>query len=271
MASIIFIANTINFELRSLALSNALAQSSLAYPTSTNTITMRTPDPLWFMQLFEYLSFKAENPTLIPHKRDESDLCARRISVWIKEQNALRNYLGNGVILSDEDVALAKKKINVLESLSIFPWTQRKEEKSNSNFEALEKYVKVNGHCRVPQREPGGLGKYVNRLRCDYKKYRAGKDSTLTDEMVEKLESIGFEWSVKKSTEEAWDSKFAMLCGFKEVHGHCNVPRRTDGDESLTALGRWVVEQRQAKKVNALSEERATKLDSIGIKWSLRN
>ena len=67
---------------------------------------MATPDPLWLSKLFEYLSFKAENPTLIPQERDKSDLCAQWILVWIKERNTLQNYLCNGVILSDEDAAL---------------------------------------------------------------------------------------------------------------------------------------------------------------------
>eukprot|EP00804_Cyclotella_cryptica_P008153 CCRYP_004632-RB/>CCRYP_004632-RB protein AED:0.30 eAED:0.29 QI:0/-1/0/1/-1/0/1/0/62 len=61
-----------------------------------------------------------------------------------------------------------------------------------------------------------------------------------------------------------------MLCDFKKAHGHCNVPRYTDGDESLTSLGRWVVEQQKSNKENSLSEERATKLNKIGFKWSLR-
>ena len=69
------------------------------------------------------------------------------------------------------------RKIHVLESLSHFPGLNLKKKKANSNFEALEQYVKVNGHYRVPQQEPGGHKKYVYRLRCNYKKYRAGKET----------------------------------------------------------------------------------------------
>eukprot|EP00804_Cyclotella_cryptica_P021195 CCRYP_001502-RA/>CCRYP_001502-RA protein AED:0.19 eAED:-0.00 QI:0/0/0/0.66/1/1/3/0/227 len=217
-------------------LSDTVAELTL---TPTNIVATTTPDPLWLTQLFEYLSFKAENPNIIPQERDE---------------NAM----------------VSQKKILVLESLPDFPWRKPHEERNQSRFEELKEYAKVNGHCRVPRREPGGLGKYVNKLRCEYKKYCAGSSVFLTDELVEELESIGFEWSVKKSTEEAWESKYAMLCDFKKANGHCNVPRRTDGDESLTSLGRWVVEQRKSNKENSLSEERATKLNKIGFKWSLR-
>jgi hypothetical protein len=73
------------------------------------------------MQLFDYLSFKAENPTLIPHKRDESDVFAHQIVVWLKEENTLANYLRNRVILSDGDIALYKKKFMFLRASHIFP------------------------------------------------------------------------------------------------------------------------------------------------------
>ncbi|KAL3800677.1 hypothetical protein HJC23_006139 [Cyclotella cryptica] len=220
-------------------LSDTAAELTL---TPTNIVATTTPDPLWLTQLFEYLSFKAENPNIIPQERDESYLRARQIGLWVKEQSILRHDVHRGVV-REEDVMVSQKKILVLESLPDFPWRKPHEERNQSRFEELKECAK---------------------------KYSAGSSVFLTDELVEDLESIGFEWSVKKSTEEAWESKYAMLCDFKKAHGHCNVPRYTDGDESLTSLGRWVVEQQKSNKENSLSEERATKLNKIGFKWSLR-
>lgn len=59
----------------------------------------------------------------------------------------------------------------------------------------------------------------------------------LTEERLRRLESIGFEWKVKHKMkryyDKQWDSMFDRLRAFKEVNGHCMVPKRYPADPRL--------------------------------------
>jgi len=59
----------------------------------------------------------------------------------------------------------------------------------------------------------------------------------------DKLEAIGFEWKVpdQMKNDQSWDQIFERLVEFRNINGHCNVPKKYPPDE---ALGRWVHSQR---------------------------
>lgn len=63
----------------------------------------------------------------------------------------------------------------------------------------------------------------------------------LTEERIRRLESIGFHWKVKHKMkryyDKQWESMFDRLKAFKEVNGHCVVPKRYPPD---VKLGTWV-------------------------------
>ena len=92
----------------------------------------------------------------------------------------------------------------------------------------------------------------------------------MTEERVEKLESVGFQWSLLK---DLWNERFEELKEYKAEHGHCNVPYR---NESNKALGIWVYRQRhQYKKMlegshSHMTRERMTMLENIGFEWKLK-
>merc|ERR1712238_386872 len=60
-------------------------------------------------------------------------------------------------------------------------------------------YKEENGHTRVPQHYTPNkaLGKWVAKQREQYKLYKKGKHSFLTPDRLEKLNTIGFVWSVR--------------------------------------------------------------------------
>ena len=91
--------------------------------------------------------------------------------------------------------------------------------------------------------------------------YEAGLKTSMTDEKLQHLSDMGFEWSVKKERDDAiWNQRFEELREFNEEHGHCRVPR------SSKKLGRWVDHQRNNKKIIAgRTEVRAVKLEAIGF------
>jgi hypothetical protein len=114
-------------------------------------------------------------------------------------------------------------------------------------YEQLRAYHKVHGNCNVPIRykEVHGLGRYVNILREDYKKFRLNKKTSMTQERVDMLEAIGFNWggteSQQQEWDDAWNQKFEKLQEYREENGDCLVPRNY-GDGTLYA---WAIMQRQ--------------------------
>ena len=96
----------------------------------------------------------------------------------------------------------------------------------------------------------------------------------MTQERIERLESIAFQWVVTSSAE--WDTKFHELVAYKNTHGgSCNVPK---GYAENPQLGNWVSNQRaQYKKfqqdpsTSQMTQERIERLESIAFQWNGRS
>jgi len=98
--------------------------------------------------------------------------------------------------------------------------------------------------------------RWVDTQRQAYKK---GK---LSEERINLLNGIGFEWERRVG----WDKRFEQLKRYKKDHGDCNVPRKYKANPQL---GEWVHEQRKLYKNGKLSKERINLLKGIGFKWVL--
>jgi hypothetical protein len=90
------------------------------------------------------------------------------------------------------------------------------------------------------------------------------KINKLSAERQEKLNSIGFVWIIRSTGQTDWNTRFEQLVEYKQVNGHCNVPRHYGPSLDLSS---WVAVQRVVKKKNKLSAERVEKLNSIGFVW----
>jgi hypothetical protein len=63
-------------------------------------------------------------------------------------------------------------------------------------------------------------------------------EKRLTQERKQKLDEIGFVWSLRaKRIEDHWDEMFKQLLNYKEQHGDCLVPSRFKGNLKLS---KWV-------------------------------
>eukprot|EP00978_Attheya_sp_CCMP212_P030017 scaffold108921_cov41-Attheya_sp.AAC.1 len=139
------------------------------------------------------------------------------------------------------------------------PWDQR--------FQELVDFKKINGHANVPQKF-GQLGNWVNNQRTQYRRYKEGKHSPLTNDKRDKLESIGFQFKCRP-TGPPWDQRFQELVDFKKINGHTNVPT------NYGPLKRWIDNQRlsfcqlEEGKHSTLTNERRDKLDSIGFRFNI--
>eukprot|EP00986_Skeletonema_menzelii_P019164 scaffold27073_cov135-Skeletonema_menzelii.AAC.1 len=111
--------------------------------------------------------------------------------------------------------------------------------------------------------------KFDELQRQEHTKLEDGKTSALTDERLERLESIGFDWAKRKG-QVGWDTKYEELLQYKAKFGNCHVPTKF---KENTALGRWVSQQRAEYKKfckgekSSLTTERIIRLNSIGFAW----
>jgi len=142
-------------------------------------------------------------------------------------------------------------------------------------FEDLKQYKEEHGDCMVPQKYPQNpsLGTWVNKQRMEYKLLLDGHKSSMTEERLQALASIGFTWAKRKG-QVTWDIKFAQLKEYKALHGDCLIPTKYSKD---LALGRWVSTQREQYRLmingdprTKMTQERAKKLEEVGFVWKLQ-
>ena len=135
-------------------------------------------------------------------------------------------------------------------------------------YAELVEYKEKNGHCKVPDSYKANgkrVGDWVNRQRILYKLFTEGKKSSMTQERINKLNSLKFVWVAKVT----WEERFEELVEYKEKNGHCKVPTGNAG------LGKWVSNQRtqyklftEGKKSN-ITQDRIDKLNGIRFDWVL--
>ncbi|MES2345355.1 MAG: helicase associated domain-containing protein [Chlamydiota bacterium] len=123
-----------------------------------------------------------EGHASVPAKHVEGSF---KLGVWMRTQKYSYIKQSYGKKLSQE-------KINLLESLAEWSWDNQIEESWNEGYEALMKFVKINGHGDVPARhvmEGFELGTWVSGQRYSFKEKR------LPPERIALLEKIhGWVW-----------------------------------------------------------------------------
>ena len=175
--------------------------------------------------------------------------------------------------------SMTQERIERLESIA-FEWGVTLSAEWDTKFNELVAYKDTHGgSCNVPTKgyaENPQLGTWVSNQRTQYKKFQQDPStSQMTQERIERLESIAFEWGVTLSAE--WDTKFNELVAYKDTHGgSCNVP--TKGYAENPQLGTWVSNQRtQYKKfqqdpsTSQMTQERIERLESIAFQWDPRS
>jgi hypothetical protein len=216
------------------------------------------PDKKWMDMLFLFLHYRSYGVT--PSDRSLTDNKESALTYWIEEQQQRyrefksKDYAGE---LSAE----VENQLRVLEAMR-FPFQTSNSQRHEANLRDIEQFFREHSHCKIPQRSDDGLGKYVNRLRNEYK-LPAEKRTFLTESMVERLNKVQFEWAAKKSNDEAWLDSYRELEDYKKDHGDCNVPRRNG------KLGKWVSAQRENFKKGKLNGTRIGMLEKIGFTWAI--
>lgn len=161
-------------------------------------------------------------------------------------------------------------------------------------FNDLIEFKEKHGHCRVPQSyTPNStLGNWVHNQRRLYRKVKTGEivKSILTEERIEMMNNMGFEWALNRGSnnapntiqnwdrrnnsntaathDECWRGMFLELTMFKFENGHCDVSQVFGPSSRLCC---WVIEQRRDYlnyiygNATNMTSERVKELLSLGF------
>ena len=91
--------------------------------------------------------------------------------------------------------------------------------------------------------------------RTTKKKYEAGLKTPMTDDKLQHLADMDFQWN---RYIDVWDRRLEELKKFKDDHGHCRLPQKGQ-------LGNWAKEQRRSTVRASRSKVRTARLNQIGF------
>jgi hypothetical protein len=137
-------------------------------------------------ELCEYV--KTHGNCQVPHSYTQNPALSR----WVKRQRyQYKLRVENKTSTMTEERVAALERIGFVWDSHVAAWDERRSE--------LIEYKRTYGHCNVPSNYPSNrqLAVWVKRQRRQYKFFLAGKPSSMTDDRIASLESIGFEWELR--------------------------------------------------------------------------
>ena len=174
---------------------------------------------------------------------------------WVQRQ---RSYYKQGTLAQSRIKALnevkfmfdarnqSSEKVPKVKKWGKLSWEER--------YTELTLFFNEHGHCNVPLKS-GSLGGWVQYQR------RCNDKGKLSIYQIDKLNAIDFIWNVQNYQ---WDQRFTELKEFIERHNGCSYVPSTLEYKSLQA---WCGTQRKLRRMNALTDEREQRLNSISFDW----
>ena len=135
-------------------------------------------------------------------------------------------------------------------------------------FVAASTYYAEHGNLKVSLRykTPGGLslGDWVQTQR----QIRKGKRTfgTLTQQQIERLDSIGMVWETRSET--AWAKGLEAAKRYRQQYGDLQVPSQYKDDTGF-ALGNWIRNTRARYRNGGLTQDQIEKLEALDIVWNM--
>lgn len=148
----------------------------------------------WTEKFEDLLEFRNKNGhCLVPNSYDANQPLAQ----WVKRQRYQYKLK-----IDNKRSTMSDERVQALNHIG-FIWDSHSAIWSERLHELLE-YKRVYGDCNVPSRyQPNRqLAVWVKRQRRQYKFYNEDSPSSMTPERIMRLESVGFEWDLRKRTGE---------------------------------------------------------------------
>ena len=182
----------------------------------------------WDEYVSELRAYKARHGNCNVHPGPSGRYAA--LTTWTSEQRAYYDLHERGLPCPQ----MTNERYEILRNLglTVNPWETRLDE--------LRSYRAEHGDTDVPIDYPG-LGLWVLNQRDAYHYER----DAFPPDRIDKLEVLGFNWNRwgrkrLKVREEAWDTQYAKLVEFMDVHGHSNISQH---DKDNERLGKWIKNQ----------------------------
>ena len=195
----------------------------------------------WHEKYAELVEYKDKyGNAMVPHTFPANPPLAR----WVKRQRHQRVLQKRG----DPRSSCTPERVALLDTLG-FVWDSH-EVSWLQRLEELEAYKSKHGHCLVPSTYPTNaqLATWVKCQRRQYKLFAEGKTSNITQERIDQLNDMGFEWELRTPQklvtdpidESIADSVDESFLSFFEVFSDLSDSDETDdGDEPLPANFGW--------------------------------
>ncbi len=135
-------------------------------------------------------------------------------------------------------------------------------EKWNHNFEMLKHYKDEYGDSNFINKgsRKKFLSSWVITQRIHY------REQKLSTEQINKLETLGFEWTYRDKFlqlfDSVWESSYKQLIEFYSEHKHFKVTLKMN-----KKLKGWIQRQRETFRNGQLNKNRIEKLNQIGFTW----
>jgi hypothetical protein len=210
----------------------------------------------------------------VPERCNENPKLGRWVHTW---RAKYRKYKKTNGLKGDSERMKCLEKLGLVDDIST-GYEQRRGNKSNWDdmFNLLIEFKQKYGHVNVPVRHNANpkLGRWVSRLRNEYREHKRTNGQKGDPERMKRLESIGLvhdilAGDVTRHSKSNWDDMFNLLIEFKQNHGHLKVPGHWNENPKL---GRWVRNCRYNYRIykrsnvqNRDPEQRVIRLESIGL------
>jgi hypothetical protein len=136
----------------------------------------------------------------------------------------------------------------------------------HDQYNKLKQFQARHGHCLVKRTGPESddhLASWVIRQRA--------RKHSLSQERMDLLNAIGFEWNTQAITEGTWEEMFTKLVQFRASKGHVEVPSRkaVDLEDEYHSLHGWLRRQKKLHAAGTLDATKKEKLDLLGVSWEV--
>lgn len=151
-------------------------------------------DAMWKERYDELVIFwKKHGHSCVPQRYPPN----KALGKWVHKQRQEHKKKRDGLACT-----LTLYRIESLEKVNFqFDPTNRAEGLWQRRYKELVHFMGIHGHCMVPQKYPSNkaLGKWVHRQRHEFSKKCSGEASFMTEQRIEALNKLGFQWSSCRS------------------------------------------------------------------------
>ena len=178
----------------------------------------------------------------------------RKLQDWIHMQ---RRNLKKGILPKDK-----KERLDAI----ALPWAVKlpNDDAWDQNYTYAKEFFQKTGHLTIPPKFTTPYGVNLNAwISAQRQKQKAG---TLSAEQQALLGAIGMDWKPLLT----WDEMYGYATDYFYENGNLQILSNYVTPNGIT-LGTWICNQRERYKKKKLTAEQVSKLNAIGMIWSVPN